>query len=99
MEYSISSEKGYTEVILNPNCDWDVFHQIIAVLESRFGISFTEKIHDFDSAYWSFLYQGSILTLHYNIFFGVSVFPGAFREASAVDNENTLILGKLLAAI
>ena|SRR5579872_7191853 len=95
MESSIP-DKGYVEIVLNSNCDWDIFHQTATLLESRLGLSFIKKINDFDSAYWDFFFRGSSLTLHYNVFFGVSLFPSAFKEASAQDNENTVALGELL---
>jgi hypothetical protein len=92
----IPPDKGYTEIVLNSNCGWETFYQTVTLLESLVGPSFTEKVNDFDSAYWSFSYLGSILTLHYNIYFGVTLFPRAFKEASPLDNENTASLGELL---
>jgi hypothetical protein len=89
-------DKGYIAIVLNSNCDWDKFKQIAASLESRLGLCLANKINDLDSAYWDFFFRGSSLTLHYNVYMGVTLFPRALKEASAQDNENTVALGELL---
>jgi len=42
-----------------------------------------KKTDDFDSLMWDFIFKGHILTLHYNIYTGISIYPrksGKHRE-------------------
>jgi hypothetical protein len=42
---------------------------------------------DFDSLMWDFNYKGLALTLHYNIYTGISVYPRKFRNAVKKENK------------
>jgi len=53
-------------------------------------------LKDFDSAYWDFEYEGSKLSLHYNIYLGISIFPLAFKEATQADNDRVVEIANLL---
>jgi hypothetical protein len=88
--------KGWTEVIIDGDCEFAKFYKVASVLETHFHISFTNQLNDFDSVYWDFLYNESELVLFYNIYDGVTIFPRAFKEASKIDNAAALEIGTLL---
>ncbi len=54
------------------------------------------KFGDFDSLYWDFNYRDGRLTLHYNIYTGVSLFPTVFEDAKEAENELVIQVGALL---
>ena len=96
MNVKIETDKGWTEAVIDGNCDYDKFYLAAVVLERDFQISFSHKLEDFDSLYWDFEYKGSELILHYNIYNGVSIFPKSFKQASSTDNVKVIEIGELL---
>jgi hypothetical protein len=94
----IDNANGWTEVIIEENCSSDKFYKIASILHAIFGFAFLNKISDFDSIYWDFDYNGTELTLHYNNYFGVSIFPRALTKALEKDNKTVTELYQNLSA-
>lgn len=92
----IEIHKGWTEAIIDDDCGYEKFYKCAHLLEKNFNLIFTQKLDDFDTLYWDFEYLGSKLTLHYNIYLGISVFPTELKNATQKDNENVSRLGVLL---
>jgi hypothetical protein len=61
----IDNTKTWTEGIIEENCSKETFY----------------KVADLDSIYWDFIYEQRELTLHYNNYIGVSIFPKALKNA------------------
>jgi len=96
MELIVKNENGWTEAYLDENCNDGKFYLVAVLLETDLGIEFTSKASEFDSIYWEFKYKETSLLLHYNIYFGVSIFPACFKKATQSDNEKVLEIGKLI---
>jgi hypothetical protein len=96
MSFKIENRSGYNEVIIYDDCSFENAYAAGKILIKNFNIFFTQKIEDLESFYWDFEYQGSKLTLHYNVFVGLSIFPLAAKEAGKLDNENAKKIGGLL---
>ena len=96
MSINIKTDKGWTEVVIDDNCGYEKFYQAAELLKKDLQIEFFLKLNDFDSLYWDFKYKGSELTLHYNIYMGISVFPKVFALASDDDNEKVIEIGEFL---
>ena len=92
----IDNSKGWTEAIIDENCSIDKFYKIAGILHTTLDITFTNKITEIDSNYWDFIYKEKELTLHYNIFVGVSVFPKSLINTTSSDNQIVLDLSKSL---
>lgn len=71
----IKNEKGWNEAIIDSNCDFDKFYYVADLMQREFDIKFSDKLNDFDTLCWDFSYQGSLLTLYYNIYLGISILP------------------------
>jgi Protein of unknown function (DUF3630) len=102
MELIVDTSQGWTNAIIEGNCEFNHFYKIAEDMAKHFNIAFTDKLKDFDSVYWDFDYKSSKLSLQYNIYLGISIFPLAFKNASPSDNEHVLeianaLLQKLLA--
>jgi len=93
----IDNSKGWTEAIVDENCSIDMFYKIAGILHTNLDISFKNKINDTDTSYWDFIYKDNELTLHYNIYVGVSIFPKSMTNASSSDNQIVLELSKTLS--
>ncbi|MGV7107005.1 hypothetical protein [Flavobacterium sp. U410] len=95
----IDRTKGWTEAIINENCSIDMFHKIAGIINTTLYISFKNKINDTESTYWDFNYKGKELTLHYNIYTGISVFPKSLVNANNSDNQIVLDFAENLSGI
>ncbi|MGB4776151.1 MAG: DUF3630 family protein [Daejeonella sp.] len=93
---NIRTDQGWTEVVIHEDCDIEVFYEIASILEKEFKILFIKKLNGLDCSYWDFNYEGQQLTLHYNIYMGVSIFPQSCKESSVLNNKKLLKIGELL---
>ena len=99
MTLSLRNDYGCTEAVIAENCGFDKFYKVADVLVDKLRIRFTTKVDDSDTSYWDFQYRGHKLTLHYNIYDGVSIFPRNLKSAARKDNEAVLELAKVLQAM
>jgi len=93
----IDNAKGWTEAIIEENCSTEKFYKVASILHTTLDITFTNKISDLDSIYWDFTYKDTELTLHYNNYMGVSIFPKALTTAGDLDNKMVTELGQTLS--
>ena len=101
MKPKLETDKGWTEAIIDDDCEFEKFYSVADVLSNQFNLIFSNKLNDFDSLYWDFKYKGSELVLHYNIDLGISIFPRSFKSATETDNLaveeiSTLLFQKLI---
>ena len=96
MTLTLRTDYGCTEAVIDENCGFDKFYKVADLLHDKFNIRFTNKIDDSDTSYWDFNFQGYKLTLHYNIYDGVSIFPRKIKDAVEKENQAVLTLAKLL---
>ena len=96
MKPKIETEKGWTEAIIDDDCEFSKFYSVADLLSSEFNLTFSNKLNDFDTLYWDFEYKGNDLVLHYNIYLGISIFPRAFKSATQTDNESVVEISSLL---
>jgi hypothetical protein len=75
MTFQIDTSKGWTEAIIDNDCEISKLEKVAMLLKTKLNIVFTEQLNDFDTYYWDFAYDDSILCLHYNVYSGVSIFP------------------------
>ena len=88
MCYHLKTNYGGTEAVIDDNCGISKFYQIANALTDGLSIKFLNQIDDADTLDWDFQYKSHYLTLHYNIFNGVSILPqshkGKRKENDAV---------------
>ena len=66
------------------------------VLSQDFKVKFSNKEDDFDTINWEFRFKGHHMTLHYNIYNGISLFPTKTRDAVNKDNKAVVELAGVL---
>ena len=89
MCYHLKTQSGNTEAVIDDNCGISKFYAIAETLSSELKVSFLNQVDDADTLDWDFCYKNQMLTLHYNIFNGVSVFP---QQAKSLQKENNMVL-------
>jgi len=81
---------GCTEAIIDDDGGLKKFYHVAETLSRYFNISFTRKEDDFDTIDWEFSFRGHQLTLHYNIYTGISLYPAKTKNADK--NENNAVV-------
>lgn len=89
MCYHLKTQSGNTEAVIDDNCGISKFYAIAETLSSELKVSFLNQVDDTDTLDWDFRYKNQVLTLHYHIFNGVSVFP---QHAKSILKENNMVL-------
>ena len=86
MYYELQSRFGGTEAVIDDNCGITKFYAIANTLAEHLHIKFMNKVDDAETLDWDFKYKDQFLTLHYNIFNGVSIFPQPLQNGQT-DNK------------
>lgn len=75
MCYHLKTKYGGTEAVIDDNCGISKFYSIAGTLTDELNVKFLNQVDDADTLDWDFKYKKFFLTLHYNIFNGVSILP------------------------
>jgi hypothetical protein len=89
MCYHLKTKHGNIEAVIDDNCGISKFYTIAATLSTELKVHFLNQVDYADSLSWDFRYKNQVLTLHYNIFNGVSVSP---QHLKSVVKENNVVL-------
>jgi hypothetical protein len=87
MCYHLITRYGNTEAIIDDYCGISKFYAIANTLVSDLQVNFLNQVDDAESL--DFKYKNQLLTLHYNIFNGVSIFP---QHKKNVQQENNAVM-------
>jgi hypothetical protein len=89
MCYHLKTKHGNTEAVIDDNCGISKFYAIADTLAAELNVNFLNQVDDVDTLDWDFKYKNHLLTLHYNVFNGVSVFPQA---AKSILHQNNAVM-------
>ena len=96
MSLTLRTNLGCTEAVIADNGGLKSFYQVADILSEDLQLNFSNKEDDFDTIDWEFKFKGHNLTLHYNIYSGVSIFPTKTRDALNKDNKAVVELANVL---
>ena len=96
MSLTLRTDFGCTEAIIDDDCGLKRFYEVANILSDDLEIRFQNKEDDFDTLTWDFHFKGSVLTLHYNIYTGISLYPRKFREAPRKENDAVIEVANFL---
>lgn len=85
MSYQLITPMGAVEAVIDDNCGLKKFNSIANMLMRELKVKFLGKEDDSDTVDWHFKYKGHPLTLHYNIYNGVSIFTQNRKDNDAVN--------------
>lgn len=86
MCYQLTTTHGGTEAVIDDNCGISKFYAIANTLADDLQVKFLNQVDDAESLDWDFQYRGQFLTLHYNIFNGVSIYPQQIKNVVKDNN-------------
>lgn len=89
MCYELKTQSGGTEAVIDDNCGISKFYAIANTLAEQLHVDFLNQVDDADTLDWDFKYKDQFLTLHYNVFNGVSIFPQ--QSKSVVKNNHAVM--------
>jgi hypothetical protein len=89
MQYLLRTRSGATEAVIDDNCGISKFYAIAGALSEDLHVKFINQVDDAENLDWDFTYNNLMLTLHYNIFNGVSITPGSEND---LNTENKAVL-------
>lgn len=96
MSLTLRTTMGCTEAVIDDDGGLKRFYQVADILSEDLHINFNNKEDDFDTIDWEFRFKGHNLTLHYNIYNGISIFPTKTRDALNKDNKAVIELANVL---
>lgn len=64
MKPLLETEKGWTEAIIDDDCELNKFYEIAGLLSSDFSLIFSNKLDDIDTLYWDFEYNANVSSSH-----------------------------------
>jgi hypothetical protein len=96
MSLTLRTTLGCTEAVIDDDGGLKRFYQVADILSGDLQIKFSNKEDDFDTIDWEFRFKGHNLTLHYNIYNGISVFPTKTSGADVKDNKAVVELANVL---
>jgi hypothetical protein len=96
MNLMFRTDFGCIEAVIDEECSLKRFYEIANVLTDDLEIRFIKKWDDMDSIMWEFSFRRQPLTLHYNIYTGVSIFPQRFMKAEKRENEAVVEVARIL---
>ncbi len=89
MCYELKTNFGGTEAVIDDNCGITKFYAIADTLAQKLQIEFINQVDESDTLDWDFKYKDQFLTLHYNVFNGVSIFP---HEKKNIRQEHNAVM-------
>lgn len=95
MSYEPNVPSGSFEAVIDDNCGLKKFYSIANVMARELKVKFIGKEDDSATVEWHFKYKGQPLTLHYNIYNGVSIFPKAGKPHKVVTELASFLQGKV----
>ncbi len=95
MSYHLITKYGGTEVVIDDNCGISKFYLIADTLAEELHVTFLNQVDDEETLDWDFKYKSHLLTLHYNIFNGVSILPNGTKD-KLQENEAVLEIAGFL---
>src|SRR5689334_21587087 len=82
MSLTLRTTLGCTEAIIADDGNLNLFYRVAGIINEDLHLKFVNKEDEFDSINWGFKFKGHHLTLCYNIYTGISVFPTKTRNAA-----------------
>lgn len=92
----LHTHDGFTEAVIDEDGGLKRFYQVANLLSDELRISFHQKLDDIDSLIWDFKFKGQPLSLYYNIYTGISVYPKQTAGAVLPQNKAVAELARFL---
>ena len=96
MSLTLRTTLGCTEAIIADDGNLNLFYRVAGIINEDLRLKFLKKEDEFDTISWSFKFKGHTLTLQYDIYNGISVFPTKTKDARRRENNLVIELATVL---
>lgn len=96
MSLSLRTSLGCTEAVLADNGNLNMFYLVARLINDELRLKFVNKEDEFEAINWDFKYKGHPLTLRYDIYNGISVYPTKAGAAQPKDNLAVVELANII---
>jgi hypothetical protein len=72
------------ETVIDDNCGISKFYAIATALTEELHVVFLNQVDDVETLDWDFSYKHKILTLHFDVYGGVSIAENHLSKSNAV---------------
>ena len=76
--------QSYSEILITEQADNSLFERFADRIVIEFKAKIIGKANDLDSIYWDFQIKSEIITLHYQVFLGIYIFPKELGKVSMI---------------
>lgn len=73
--YTLRTPIGNTVAVITESCELSKYYEIADTLSNELKVQFLKPDDGAETIDWDFLYKNQVLTLHFNMFNGVSIYP------------------------
>jgi len=80
-------EQKYTEILISSESNNTLFEKLENRIITLFKGEIINKVSDLDSTYYDFKMSSNLITLHKQVFVGISIFPTDLNNASIECNS------------
>ena len=96
MPFQLRNFSGVTEAVIDDNCGISKFYAIANTLSKDLNVIFINQVDDAQTLEWDFEYSLQYLTLHYNIYGGVSITPRITGHTSETNDKAVIEIASFL---
>ena len=86
-------DQKYTEILISSESNDTLFEKLENRIIIKFKGEIISKISDLDSTYCDFKVDTNLITLHKQVFLGISIFQTDFNNVSEECNDMIKIIG------
>ena len=94
MSYHFETPMGLLQAVIDDNCGLKKFYSIANLMAKDLKIKFSDKDNDPNIVEWHFKYKGRPLTLQFDVYNGVSIFPKEGKHNKYVTELAGYLQGK-----
>ena len=80
------NRKTYSEILISDKPDNKIFRNLYRRLKSQYNAVPIVELEDFDCKYYDFKIGNCVLTLHLQIYIGITIFPKELDNATQEEN-------------
>lgn len=84
------NESNVNEIVVCSDCSYNDFVSVAEIVKHSLDINYLKKIGDYESHYWDFEFDGVSITIHYNLYLGISIFPKKEQTPTEIRNQTMI---------
>ena len=87
MSIFLRKPSGHIEAVIDEDGGLNTFYEVAYILNKEYKVKFINKNDEFDTIVWDFRFRRHSLSLHYNIYSGVSIISLPSKYSVEKDNK------------